>query len=136
MIAYVETSVLLRVVLKEPKPLASWRRIQSAFTSELTRVECFRTIDRLRLGGRLDDEDVAMRRELVERHLDAMGVVAIDRRVLRRAAEPLPTSLRTLDAIHVTTALALRAREPTLGFATHDAELVIAARALGLRVLA
>ena len=135
MIAYLDASVLLRVVLREPKPLASWRRIERAFTSELTRVECFRTIDRLRLGGHLDDDEVAGRRELVERRLEAMSIVPVDRRVLRRAAEPLPTALRTLDAIHVTTALTLRAREPKLGFATHDAELVTAARALGLRVM-
>ncbi|GAB4211457.1 MAG: type II toxin-antitoxin system VapC family toxin [Sandaracinaceae bacterium] len=132
MIAYVDSSVLLRIALREPRPLPAWRRLTRAFTSELTRVECFRTIDRLRLAGKLDDAEVATRRELIELRLEAMDLVALDRRILRRAAEPMPTSLRTLDAIHVASALALRPREPGLRFATHDEELAIAARAVGL----
>lgn len=134
--AYVDSSVLLRIVLREPKPLASWRRIEDAFTSELTRVECLRTIDRLRLAGKLEDVEVALRRELVEEHIEAMNIVAVDRRVLRRAAEPMPTSVRTLDAMHLASALGLRRNLPTLAFATHDDELAVAARALGLRILA
>jgi predicted nucleic acid-binding protein len=134
--AYVDSSVLLRIVLREPKPLTSWRRIEDAFTSELTRVECLRTIDRLRLAGKLQDVEVALRRELLEEHLDAMNIVAVDRRVLRRAAEPMPTSVRSLDAMHLASALGLRRNLPALVFATHDDELAIAARALGLKVLA
>lgn len=135
MITYVDSSVLLRIVLREPKPLSHWRKIERAFTSELTRVECLRTIDRLRLAGRLGDEDVAIRRELIEERLDGMSLVTIDRRILRRAAEPMPTSVRTLDALHLASAMALRTKEPNLTFATHDQELALAARALGFRVM-
>ena len=56
--------------------------------------------------------------------------------VLARAAQPLPTELGTLDAIHLATALLWR--EHTGGdivMATHDVALGMAARACGLSVV-
>lgn len=135
MIAYLDSSVVLRVALGEPGRLASWKRITRAVSSELCRVECYRVLDRLRLTGVLDDGEIAQRRELIDERLDALELAAVDRRVLRRAAEPMPTTLGTLDAIHIATALAWRARQPTLVVATHDAAMATAARALGFRVL-
>jgi predicted nucleic acid-binding protein len=55
--------------------------------------------------------------------------------VLERAAEPFPTQMRTLDALHVASALLVRTRFPALRFATHDADLAAAALAEGLPVL-
>lgn len=135
MLAYVDSSVILRVVLREKGRLAVWPRLTGVSTSDLARVECFRVLDRARLAGKLDDEEVAARRVEVDALFDAIEVVPVDRRILRRAAEPMPTALRTLDAIHIASALALRTRTPALSLATHDDEMAIAARALGFRVL-
>jgi hypothetical protein len=56
--------------------------------------------------------------------------------VLERASQPLPTSLGTLDAIHLATALLWRDRLPEeLVMATHDRALATAARACGFLVL-
>jgi hypothetical protein len=55
--------------------------------------------------------------------------------VLARAADPFPTDLGSLDAIHLATALELRHEFPTLTFATHDRQLAIAALAMGFEVL-
>jgi len=41
---YIDSSVLLRVILGEPEPLASWDQIDAAVSSELIRLECLRTI--------------------------------------------------------------------------------------------
>ncbi|MGH8610438.1 MAG: PIN domain-containing protein [Gammaproteobacteria bacterium] len=71
-------------------------------------VECLRALDRLRLAQRLGDDEVAVRREAAFRLIEAMEVVEITRPVLARAAQPLPTSLGTLDAIHLATALQWR----------------------------
>jgi len=55
---------------------------------------------------------------------------------LTRAAQPLPVSRGTLDAIHLATALAWREMNATdLVLATHDARLSVAARALGLEIV-
>jgi predicted nucleic acid-binding protein len=132
---YVDSSVLLRIVLKERNRLRAWSRIQAAACSELTRVECFRTLDRARLSGHIADDEVAQRRLAIDEMLESFDTIALDRRILRTAAEPLPTTLGTLDAIHLASARALRTRYPELTFASHDKALVIAARAVGFRVL-
>ncbi len=136
MIAYLDASVVLRLVLGEAGQLREWGRVQRAVASALTEVECLRTLDRLGRRGALPAEEVATRRGAVYRLLEACEVVDVSRLVLRRAAEPFPTPLGTLDAIHLATALAWRdATGEGLAMATHDRELATAARAMGLSVL-
>jgi len=64
-------------------------------------------------------------------------VVDLSAPVLRRAAEPFPTPLGTLDALHLGTALLWCERHPRSGarLATHDGELARAALACGLEVV-
>lgn len=131
---YVDASVLLRIVLGEPEPLASWGRIDHAVSSELTRIECLRTLDRARIRDRLDDRTVAERRAALLEAIVAIEVVELGHPVLDRAAEPFPTSIGTLDALHLATALAVRDRFEGLTFATHDERLGLAAAAMGFPV--
>ncbi len=136
MITYLDSSVLLRVALGQPDQLAEWHRITRAITCALTRVECLRTIDRRRLRLRLPDEEVAELHRLSRELLAQVDIIALTPGILLRAAAPSPTSLGTLDAIHLAAANALRERrEPELVFATHDTELVLAARAYGFAVV-
>ena|SRR5450432_3148290 len=132
---YIDTSVLLRIVLAEPRPLTEWRSVDIALTSEVTRVEALRTIDRARIEMRLSDRDVAERRSLVLETLEGFHLAHLDPVVLDRAAEPFPTLVRTLDAIHLATALLSRSEHQGLIFATHDAAQAIAARSVGFRVI-
>jgi len=132
---YVDSSVLLRVVLGERGALRDWRRIGRPLASELIRLECRRTIDRARIRDRLSDGDVAQQRAALLDVLDSFDIVPVDTVILERAAEPFPTLLGSLDAIHLTTALLARERIEDLHFATHDAELATAARAVGFKVL-
>jgi hypothetical protein len=132
---YVDSSVLLRVVLGEPGALAEYRRASRWISSELVRVECLRTIDRARLQLGLPDEALSTRRSDLLDQLDAFELVSLDRNVLARAAEPFPTALGTLDAIHLASALLVREQLPDLAMATHDRELALGARSVGLRVV-
>lgn len=132
--AYVDTSVLLRVVLGERGVLKEWRLLEMALASELIRVESQRTIDRARIRLRLADEEVASRRADLLELLEGFHLAPLNRTVLERAAEPFPTTLRTLDAIHLSTALLARQQHADLVFATHDRELATAARSMGFRV--
>lgn len=136
MIAYLDSSVLLRVVLGQSDALAQWAEIEDGVASRLVEVECLRTLDRLRLVVGLDDRELAIRREAVYRLLGSLSIVELTRPVLARASQPMPTSLGTLDAIHLATALmwAEQADSP-LVMATHDRLLATAARASGLRVI-
>lgn len=131
---YVDSSVLLRVVLGEAGRLRIWPQITDAVASDLVRVECLRTIDRARIRLDLDDEDVADRRAAVLEALETFNVVPIGQRVLERAAEPFPTMLGSLDAIHLASALLAREIFDGLSLATHDRELALAARAVGFQV--
>jgi predicted nucleic acid-binding protein len=133
--AYVDTSVLLRIVLGEARPLREWRTLETAISSELIRVEALRTIDRARVRAKLPDEEVAERRAAVFELLDAFHLVRLDAQIFERAAEPFPTLLGTLDALHLATALLARSQYEDLVLATHDTELATAARAVGFRVL-
>jgi uncharacterized protein len=132
---YVDTSVLLRVVLSEPGRLRRWKAITRPIASDLVRLECLRTIDRARVQLGLDDEEVALRRGAVVEQIRTFALVALDPPVLERAAEPFPTAVGTLDALHLASALLVRAELPDLRFATHDRELALAARAMGFEVL-
>ncbi len=136
MIAYVDSSVLLRRVLGQPDTLAEWGLLERAFTSRLAEVECARVLDRLRLQGELTEEDHTLRVGAMRDLLEAVERVELNTTILRRAAEPLPVPLKTLDALHLTTALALgyHLDAPPL-MATHDRGLARASRALGLRVI-
>ena len=133
MIVYVDSSVVLRLVLGQPGALAEWRSVEEGVTSALTEVECLRTLDRLRILEGIPDQTLAERRESVYELLASLAVVEIGRTVLDRAAQPLPTTLGTLDAIHLATAQLWReTTRAALTMATHDATLATAARALGM----
>jgi len=135
-IAYLDSSVLLRVVLGQPNALEEWDEIERGVASRLAEVECLRTLDRLRLAEPLADQEIAIRREAVYRVLDAIDIVELTRPVLARASQPMPTALGTLDAIHLATALLWGERSGTrLEMATHDQALATAARASGLQVI-
>ncbi|MGE5344879.1 MAG: PIN domain-containing protein [Acidithiobacillales bacterium] len=136
MIHYIDSSVLLRVVLGQAGRLLEWRKVTHGVSSSVAEVESLRTLDRLRLESELEEEDFARRRGVLLRILDSMTLVEPTRPVLARAAQPLPTALGTLDAIHLATALLYRdaVRQPVT-VATHDRALARAARAHAFRVI-
>lgn len=134
--AYIDTSALLRLVLREAGSLDELRSCESLVSSELVAVESFRTIDRLRLQGSLSTEEAAARLVVVTEWLEAIHLVLLRAPVLGRAGDPLPTPLGTLDAVHLATALVWRDRmRQPLVVATHDAALALAARSFGLDVI-
>jgi predicted nucleic acid-binding protein len=135
-IAYVDSSVILRVVLGQGERLAEWNRITKGIVSRLAEVECMRTIDRLRIAGTLTIEESALRRETVYNVLDALDIVEITRSVLHRAAQPMVAPVGSLDAIHLATVELWReTRGQEILFATHDRPLGLGARANGFKVV-
>jgi len=135
-ICYLDSSVLLRLVLGQPDALSEWDEVERGVASRLVEVECLRTLDRLRLTESLQDREIAVRREAVYRILDAVEIVELTRPVLARASQPMPTALGTLDAIHLSAALLWGERtDARLVMATHDQALARASRASGFRVI-
>ncbi len=94
------------------------------------------TFDRVRFSApTIDQQALAGRREAAFRILEGLETVEITRGVLARAAQPPPTPLGTLGAIHLVSALGWREQFETLAFATHDLALAAAARASGFEVI-
>ena len=92
-------------------------------------------LDRLRLTGEimaLSLEVATARMVEIEARWTRMEVTP---EVLERASQPLGTVVRTLDAIHLASALLLRDSAFDIVFATHDRQQALAARALGFVVV-
>ena len=135
MIVYVDTSVVLRILLHEPNPLGIWGKWNKGYSSALWRVEALRTIDRLRLTHEISDAEVAdLVRDIQITH-ETFVIHPVTNRVFQRASETFPTVVGTLDAIHLATALSIREIEKLDSLLTHDSQLGTAARSLGFDVI-
>ena len=136
MIVYLDSSVVLRPLFRQPGRLASWGAWTAAYSSELLGIECRRAIDRLRLEGAYDDRQVA---EASQRLVDierTITRVRISSPIIHEASRTMPTVVKTLDAIHLASAIVLRQRRDIdLQFTTHDVQQAVAARALGFTTI-
>jgi len=132
MIVYLDSSVVLRPLLDQPRKLRVWGQWQAAYSSELLGVECRRAIDRLRLEALYDDKQVAQAMEQLGKIERTVKRIRLTRTILQAASRTMPTIVKTLDAIHLVSAAAIRDRRGIeLLFATHDGQQATAARALG-----
>ena len=134
MIVYLDTSVVLRVLLKEPNPSEIWGKWSKAYSSSLWRVEALRTVDRLRLTHEIDDTEVADLVRDVQTINDTLEIYPLNDRILQRASETFPTVVGTLDAIHLASAIYIRDAQPIDLLLTHDSQQATAARSLGFQV--
>ena len=100
------------------------RTIRSRSASSIVIVEFRRTI------ARKEGLDATRAFEIIDR----LVLVDADRRIMDRAAELAPAALRSLDAIHVATAIDVR--DSIDAVVTYDARLAAAARIHGFTVIA
>jgi predicted nucleic acid-binding protein len=132
---YVDSSIVMRRLRREAAPLRGWGDWNRAYASVLLGVEVFRTIDRIRLTGRLDDHGVAEMLGDARTMLDAIALVPLSSPILERASQSFITALGTLGALHLATALRLaESGGIDLTFLTHDTELATAARTMNFQV--
>jgi predicted nucleic acid-binding protein len=124
-IAYADASALVKLVLLEPESPALHRWFVAAPRVATSRVGVIETI---RATSRRP-HDAAHR----DRVIADVAVYELDGEIAAVAASIGSSALRTLDAIHLATALAL---VPDLdAFVTYDDRLAEAARNLGLPVM-
>lgn len=139
MIAYLDSSVILRIVLDEAGQLAEWTALTAGISSALLAVECHRSLDRLWQQERLSQEVLANKSADVREIMGRLDLVPLDDSILTIASQPFPTPLGTLDALHLATAMRYRAGQPAderpILFATHDLQLARAARAMRFDVI-
>jgi uncharacterized protein len=124
---YVDSSALVKLVVREAESDALRRYLDAAgplASSILATIEVARAVDRVAPGSA----------EAVAAVVDGLAIIGLDDRIAARAAALGPSTLRTLDAIHLATAMELGAE--LTAFVSYDERLSAAARELGMAVVA
>lgn len=135
MICYLDSSVVLRIALRQPQPLKEFHDIRVAVSSKLLRAECLRTLDRLFTMEQISRKDQTSSTVFVLKTLDYIDQIPVDE-VLEGVGNPMGLNLSTLDAIHLFSALkwkSVTGKDPV--FLTHDSLLASAVQRFGLSVL-
>lgn len=123
-LTYLDSSAIVKLAVSEPESAAlrrHLRRRRPLVSSALARAEVLRAL--LAAGP---DAVAAGRAVLAD-----IDLARVNDRVLNAAGTLLPTELRSIDAIHLATALRLGNAVQQL--VTYDERMVDAARSLGLR---
>jgi predicted nucleic acid-binding protein len=111
-------------------------RAEFVVASDLTLVECDRVLIRATaLGGLAEAEAVELRARLAAA-AGHWNLLRVDGAVVERARRPLPGEpIRTLDALHLASALVALEAVPNLALLSLDRRIRAAGGALGLAVL-
>jgi uncharacterized protein len=124
---YLDTSALGRVLLAEPDAAAIRGVLaehEAWWSSELLMVELRRFATRENLA------------EAAEKLLDGVSLINVDSAALQRASRVEPSEVRSLDAIHLDTAMRLSADGRIASVLTYDRQLQAGCRHHGLEVAA
>ena len=120
MVAYLDSSVLLRHILLGEEPIRHALEFPRVVSSELIEIECRRVLHRCRLAGEFDDETLAVARERLDAVLAGIDLLELSTQIKQRAMESFPVHVRTLDALHIATALAVAAGSGATALFSHD----------------
>ena len=127
-VAYLDASAVVKLLVREAETTALRRRLKSLprrASSALLRVELLRTVRRAGLTRLMEG---------ARRQLASIDLIRLDDDLLERAAAIEPSTVRSLDAIHLATALGLG--NDLAAIVTYDSRMSAAAQALGFPVIA
>lgn len=132
-VIYADASALVKLVLPESESgaLRTYLRGADLTSSELVLTEVPRAMHRAVALDPSQSVELLMKRasELIE----AVALRPLDRALLLGAGAIAEPALRSLDAIHVASALSL---DPLAAFVTYDVRQAAVARLIGLRTMA
>jgi uncharacterized protein len=135
-IVYAESSAVLAWLLGEPSQTQVLRELQGAervVSSTLTAVECARGLARARASSRLSAADELAARHLLDIAEASWDVHDLSERIMTRARGLFPAEpVRTLDALHIATALVFQEAFGAVSVLSFDDRIRENARALGM----
>lgn len=139
MSVYAESSAIVAWLLDEasgPDVRRILTEAEAIVASDLTVIESDRVLVRAAALGELTEAEAADRRAHLMTAASHWHVLRISPEIVERARQPFPTrqTIRTLDAIHLASALVARAMLPGLEVLSLDERIRAAARSLGLQV--
>ncbi len=136
---YAESSAILAWLLGEEASGTVRRHLadaDSVITSELTLIECERVLIRAVVAGQTTEVAAAERTSLLAAAAARWVVLQLAGEVVERARRPFPSEpVRTLDALHLASALLARSAVDDLAVLSLDDQLRANARALGFETL-
>lgn len=136
---YAESSAVLAWLLNESSATEVRRLLAGAeiiVTSDLTLIECNRVLIRAVALGELNEAEAADRRAHLANAAARWHVLHIGSEIVDRAKQPFPEEpIRTLDALHLASALTARAAVAGLKVLSLDDRLRKSAKRLGLPLM-
>ena len=141
MTLYAETSAVVAWLLGEERTGRAgraWSQLvaaDSVHTSDLTLIECDRTLRRATVTGRLTADESLRFQEIIDRASAHWTLHGIDAEIVHRSRRSFPCEpVRSLDAIHLATALNVRNLSPDVQVLSFDFRVRDNAAALGFQV--
>jgi predicted nucleic acid-binding protein len=135
---YAESSAVLAWLLGEETGRSVREVLQHTelvMASDLTLVECDRVLIRAVTTGEINEAAGADRRAHLNAAASHWHLWRVAPSIVERARHPFPIeSIRTLDAIHLASALAVRSAVPGVELLTLDDRIRRAAKQLGFQV--
>ncbi len=129
-LVYLDSSAIVKLIVREPESPALFEWLANRperISSIVARVEVLRAL------RRTDSSGTATWKRALD-VLDRIALLTIDRRITDMAAQLDPRELRSLDAIHLATALSVGAE--LSGVVAYDDRLAAAATRSGIEVWA
>ncbi|WP_325385758.1 type II toxin-antitoxin system VapC family toxin [Edaphobacter sp.] len=135
---YAESSAVLAWLLGEETGHSVREILQHSevvMASDLTLVECDRVLIRAVRIGEVDEAAAADRRSHLNAAAGHWHVWRVTPEIVERARQPFPAEpIRTLDAIHLASALAVRSTVPGVELLSLDERIRRAGKELGFRL--
>jgi predicted nucleic acid-binding protein len=136
---YAESSALLAWLMGESSGEQVRRilsRSQLVISSELTLIECDRVLIRAAAAGHISEADGADRQALLKSVSAHWNFLRLEDETIERARRPFPREpIRTLDAIHIASALFAQSAVRSLAILSLDERIRACTGALGFTVL-
>ncbi len=136
---YAESSAVLAWLLGEAASEEVRSRLADAevvLASELTLIESERVLIRATATNKMSETAAADRRAMLHRAAEHWAILSLDTEVSERARRPFPIEpIRTLDAIHLASALLARSLVPGTRLLTLDARIRACGRELGFETV-
>ncbi len=132
MLAYLDSSAVLDYLLRGDLALKHALKYPRIVSSELLEIECRRVFHRYHMIGELTEEGLVTVHTWFSDLCTTIDILELSLAVKKRAAESFPISIKTLDALHLSSALVLQAEEPEkITVFSYDKTMNLCAKALG-----
>ena len=136
---YAETSAVLSWLLDEDRGDSARSQLTAATavsTSDLTLIECDRTLRRAAATGRLTADESSQMQAVIDTASAHWTLHGMDAEIVHRSRRAFPREpIRALDAVHLATALAVRNLFPDVRVLSFDDRIRSNAAALGFNVV-